>query len=287
VSRSLPYFRRAIELDPNFAEAYVGLATVDACAQVPSPEAEALIERALQLNSSLAEAHASSGLIKMFHHWDWRGAESELNKALELDSSSVSAHHWKGIYLSLQGRFSDAQAELHRALTLDPTSSILLADIGQLHYLSGDYDQAIEYCNQSLAIDPESQMPHLYLFDAYAAKGVQTEALTHFVMFELGDADSERRKKVLDYNLRIGLTQALKQKLAEYLGKGEEQQTTLALEIARIYLRLKNYDQALPWLERATERPNFFLPYVAVDPIYDPLRSNPRFLGIVKKLGLS
>ena len=286
-SKSLPYFRRAIELDPNFAEAYVGLATVDACTQIPSPEAEALIERALQLNNSLAEAHASSGLIKMFHHWDWRGAEGELNKALELDSSSVSAHHWKGIYLSLQGRFADAQAELDRALTLDPTSSILLADIGQLHYLNRKYDEAIEYCNRSLAIDPESQMTQLYLFNVYAAKGMETEALKHSVLFELGNADSERTKTVLADKLRIGLAQALKEKLADYVGRDEEQQSILALQIARIYLLLKNYDQAMRWLERAPERPNFFVPYIAVDPLYDPLRSNPRFQGIVRKIGLS
>jgi len=98
VVESLPYFRQAIELDPNFAEAYVGLATVDATTGIPSPEAETLIARALQLNDSLAEAHATSALIKMFHHWDWQTAEMELDKAIELDPNSVSAHHWKGVY---------------------------------------------------------------------------------------------------------------------------------------------------------------------------------------------
>jgi len=98
VVESLPYFRQAIELDPNFAQAYVGLATVDATTGIPSPEAETLIARALQLNDSLAEAHATNALIKMFHHWDWQTAEMELDKAIELDPNSVSAHHWKGVY---------------------------------------------------------------------------------------------------------------------------------------------------------------------------------------------
>ena len=93
VIESLPYFRQAIELDPNFAQAYVGLATVDA---TTSPENSD--RSALQLNDSLAEAHATSALIKMFHHWDWQTAERELDKAIELDPNSVSAHHWKGVY---------------------------------------------------------------------------------------------------------------------------------------------------------------------------------------------
>jgi len=93
VVESLPYFRQAIELDPNFAQAYVGLATVDA---TTSPENSD--RSALQLNDSLAEAHATNALIKMFHHWDWQTAEMELDKAIELDPNSVSAHHWKGVY---------------------------------------------------------------------------------------------------------------------------------------------------------------------------------------------
>ena len=152
-AKSFEYFRKAIELDPNFAPAYVGLATVNATSFLPSPEAEALIDKALQLDNTSAEAHATYGFIRMFHHFDWATAERELDRAIELNPNSVTAHHWKGVYWSLRGRLDEAKAEMHRALDLDPQSLIVTADIGQLHYFAHEYDQAIEYCNRALAMD--------------------------------------------------------------------------------------------------------------------------------------
>ena len=98
---SLSYYRRAIELDPNFAMAYAGLAAVHSTSENPSPEAEALIEKALQLDSTLSSAHATYGFIQMFHHWNWAESEQALDRAIQLDPNSATAHHWKGVYLSL------------------------------------------------------------------------------------------------------------------------------------------------------------------------------------------
>ena len=120
MEKSFGYFRKAIELDPNFAEAYVELAAAESTSVLPSPEAEALIEKALQLDNASAEAHATYGFIRLFHHFDWVTAERELDRAIELNPNSVTAHHWKGVYLSLRGRLDEAKAEMHRALDLDP-----------------------------------------------------------------------------------------------------------------------------------------------------------------------
>ncbi|MDQ3665498.1 MAG: winged helix-turn-helix domain-containing protein, partial [Acidobacteriota bacterium] len=174
--KSLDYFRRAIELDPNFAQAYAALAAVNSTMRNPSPEAEALIEKALKLDNSLADAHATYGFIRMFQNWDWPAAERELDRAIELDPNSVTAHHWKGVYLSLRGRLDEAKAEMRRALELDPLSLIVMADLGQLHYFAHEYDQAIDYCNRALALDSHFSVAHEYLFDIYRMKGMDQEA---------------------------------------------------------------------------------------------------------------
>ena len=287
VVESLPYFRQAIELDPNFAEAYVGLATVDATSEIPSPEAETLIARALQLNDSLAEAHATNALIKMFHHWDWQTTEQELDKAIELDPNSVSAHHWKGVYLSLRGRLDEAKAEMHYALKLDPTSPIIMADIGQLHYFSHEYDQAVEYCNRALSLDPQSQMPQIYLFDIYLAKGMDDEALKHLAIFDIGTPKSDFTNKTIAEFQKSGLSAVMKGQLEGYSRLSQDAQLNLALKIAQYNMVLKNPDESLRWLERTPARPNFFLPYIAVDPLYDPVRSNPRFQAVLGKINLN
>lgn len=282
---ALPFFRHAIDLDPNFAEAYVGLANIDATHSIPSPEAETLINRALQLDDRLSEAHATNALIKMFHHWDWQTAETELNKAIELNPASVSAHHWKGVFLSLNSRLEEAQAEMHFALSLDPTSPILLADIGQLHYLAGQFDQAIEYCNRAIALDPDSQFPQFYLFHSYAAKGMENEALKHLAM-----AESPHRtidKRILDAYLRQGLAATLRSRLKKYLEMSNEDKAVNSLLIAQHYLLLRDDEEAMRWLERIPERPNFFDPYLAVDPLYGPVRSNPKFQAVLHRMRLS
>jgi len=285
VMNALPFFRRAIDLDPGFAEAYVGLANIDATHSIPSPEAEALINRALQLNDRLSEAHATNALIKMFHHWDWQTAETELNKAIELNPASVSAHHWKGVFLSLNGRLEEAQAEMHFALKLDPASPILLADIGQLHYLARQYDQAIEYCNRALALDPQSQMAHFYLFFSFAAKGMENQALTHLAIAELPNRAND--KGFVDRYLKQGFQATLRSRLKEFLESSEEEKTVNSLVIAQHYLLLRNDEEAVRWLERIPERPNFFDPYIAVDPLFIPVRSNPKFQAVLHRMRLS
>ena len=192
-------------MDSSFAEAYVGLATIDATNSIPSPEAEALIEKALQLNESLADAHATKGLIAMFHHWNWNEAEKELDRAIELDPNSVAAHHWKGVYFSVLGRIDEAKVEMHKALDLDPTSMIVMADIGQLHYFAHEYDQAAEYCDRALALDPSFEIAHYYLYDIYRAKGMEHEAVVHLAEGENSGATPEQLQRAKELYVKWGL----------------------------------------------------------------------------------
>jgi tetratricopeptide (TPR) repeat protein len=286
-AKALDYFRCAVELDPSFAEAYVGLAAVDAASiPIPSPEAEALIERALQLDGSLAEAHATKGLIKMFHHWDWAEAETELDRAIELNPNSVSAHHWKGVYFSLRGRLDEAKAEMHRALELDPLSLIVMADLGQVHYFAHEYDQALDYCNRALAMDSTFQISHEYLFDIYREKGMEREALNQLAQFELPGAPPESVARLRDIYLTAGFQNTLRRHIEGYLRGGANEQKISAIRIGQYYIQLGNYEQALDWLEITPDKPNFLVPFMNVDPIYDPVRSDPRFQYLLERMNL-
>ena len=278
--KSVEYFRQAIELDPNFAEAYVELAAVDATSANPSPEAEVLIEKALQLDNSLAEAHATYGLIRMFHHWDWATAERELDRAIELNPNSSTAHHWKGVYLSLRGRLDEARIEMQRALDLDPLSLIILADIGQLHYFAHEYDQAIDYCNRALVLDSNFQVAHEYLVDIYRMKDMDHEALNEFSKA----SPNLSLEKLREVFAREGWRGIYKPEIESLLVSKVEGRP---LALARDYSRISDNNQALRWLDEAIDKPRWFWqPYVSVDPLYDPLRADPRFKQIVHRMEL-
>ena len=285
-AKSVEYFRKAIELDQNFAQAYVALATVDAAtASIPSPEAEALIDKALQLDNTLAEAHATYGFIRMFHHWDWAAAERELDRAIELDPNSSTAHHWKGVYLSLRGRLDEAKAEMHRALELDPLSLIIMADIGQLHYFAHEYDQALDYCNRALALDPEFWVAHEYLLDIYRMKSMDQEALDEYLKLYYRTGTPEAKQRARQVFARGGMRAVFTEQLGSF---AHNERSIVAIVMAKSYSRLGNHERALYWLDRAVTGQKFFwTPYISVDPLYDPLRDDPPFQAILRRMGVS
>ena len=284
-SKSLDYFRRAIELDPYFAQAYAALAAVNSTMGNPSPEAEALIEKALKLDNTLADAHATYGFIRMFQHWDWSSAEKELDRAIELDPNSVTARHWKGIYLSLRGRLDEAKAEMHRALELDPLSLIVMADLGQLHYFAHEYDQAIDYCNRALALDSHFSVAHEYLFDIYRMKGMDQEALNAWIKRRHADHEVEAIERVRRKFARSGLRGIV---IDELDGRMKSKEPSPAIIFGRNQLLAGNNEEGIRWLQRAFEEPKtHWNPYLNVDPVYDEVRNDPRFKELLQRMNLT
>jgi DNA-binding winged helix-turn-helix (wHTH) protein/TolB-like protein len=277
VGKSFEYFRKAIELDPNFTEAYVELAAGYSVSFLPSPEAEALIEKALQLDNSSAEAHATYGFIRMFHHFDWATAEKELDRAIELNPNSVTAHHWKGVYWSLRGRLDEAKAEMHRALDLDPQSLIVTSDIGQLHYFAHEYDQAIEYCNRALAIDNSFFLAHVYLRDIYQMKGMDQEFFEE-LMRTAPPTDTAKAQRIFAGAGRKGLL----------LFNNDPDYWTMG-HMAWLSASLGDREKTLEYLNRVLQERGtgaFFLPFINVDPLYDFLRDDSRFKEILHRMNL-
>ncbi|MGI8786356.1 MAG: winged helix-turn-helix domain-containing tetratricopeptide repeat protein [Pyrinomonadaceae bacterium] len=161
------YFKKAIELDSNFARAYVGLASwkmMNGGKDSPEAvEAEELLKKAFAIDDNLADAYAAQGFMLIFHRHDWENAEKSLKYALELDANNVNAHHWLGVLYSIHRRLDAAKTEMQIALELDPTNPTLLADLGQIYYFAGEKDSAIEYCKQALALDPNHTFANYYL----------------------------------------------------------------------------------------------------------------------------
>ena len=283
-AKSLDYFRRAIEYDPNFAQAYAALAAVSSTVRNPSPEAQALIEKALQLDNTLADAHATYGFIQMFQHWDWRSAEKELDRAIELDPNSVTAHHWKGIYLSLRGRLDEAKAEMRRALELDPLSLIVMADLGQLHYFAHEYDQAIDYCNRALVLDSHFSVAYEYLFDIYRMKGMDQEALDAWIKRRHADHEVQAIEGVRRLFARSGLRGIVVDGLDRRM---KSREPGPAIIMGRNQVSVGNNEESIRWLQRAFEEPKtHWNPYLNVDPVYDEVRNDPRFKELLHRMNL-
>ncbi|MEP6911706.1 MAG: winged helix-turn-helix domain-containing protein [bacterium] len=285
VPKGIEYFRKAIDLDPNFAQAYVGLAKVYATSTPHQVEAEALVEKALQLDNTLSEAHATQGFLRMFHRWDWAGASQALDRAIELDPNSSMAHHWKGVYLSLLGRLDEAKAEMQRALELDPLSLIIMSDIGQLYYFAREYDQAIEYCNRALTLDKEFWTAHVYLTYIYRAKGMEQQAFDEILWTRQRNAEPGEGKRLTEIFSRSGLKGVDKAYLERNLREGENKELP-PISIAQLFLNAGDNEQALSRLTRSAAEREFLLPFISVDPYYDPLRAEPRFKEILHQLDL-
>ena len=215
-----------------------------------------------------------------------------MDRAIELNPNSATAHHWKGVYLSIRGHLDEAKVEMHRALELDPLSLVVMTDIGQLHYFAHEYDQASDYCNRALSIDPEFHDAHTYLIDIYRMRGMEREAANEMIQANRsGSADAQRQAKILAGQgigslIRSNLNEILMQ--LSHLPADSDSRSLWALMAARAYCRLGDSEQAIRWLAVAVEKPAaFWTPYIGIDPLYDPLRKDPRFKDILNHLRLA
>jgi len=255
-------------------------------------ESYVLAEKALELDPSLGEAHATLGFLWMFHKWKWKEAETELKKSIELSPGYATAHHWYAILLAIEGRNAEAKAELERALEINPKSHNFQADLRQVYYLNHEYDKAKEYCHKALEIYPDFVFAHDYLFDIYLQTGELSAAIEEkleaeriSVSFANGSNElneriekhfAEAREKYRKAGLKQFLTDRLLQDPKSYW------------EAATTYAFLGQKEKALDNLEQTFEsRATFVMPFVKVEPVFDGLRSEPRYQAILKKLDLN
>jgi TolB-like protein len=299
LEESIKYFNQAIQEDPNYAPAYAALAQSDTLEGLSNtslylPKAEASARRAIALDDSAAEGHTALAGIRVFYYYDWQGAEAEFKRALDVNPNYATAHHWyANLYLDPQGRFLEALAEMKLAQQLDPTNLIVNADLGQAYYFARQYQTAVETCKKTMDMDPSFLPPQWYLADAYHQLGMLDEEVrlvAHFSSLEYAASPDAGRDgdwgEVLTDAYRSGGYQAFLQALLKQLRPNLEDKSGPPERLATTYLQLGQTGKAMDALEKsyAQHAPNII--YLRADPYYDPLRSEPRFQALERKMGL-
>jgi TolB-like protein/DNA-binding winged helix-turn-helix (wHTH) protein/Flp pilus assembly protein TadD len=288
------YFQRAIDKNPNNSRAYVGLADTFSLMSTwyegPQnelmPKAQAAALRALQLDESLAEAHTSLALIKENYDYDWSGAEKEFRRAIQLNPQYATAHQWYAEFLSWQGRFNEAFAESELARQLDPLSLIIATDHSWILYYSRQYDNALKQCRSVLELDPDYDRARNSMILPFAQLGKYDEAMEVINHWTARSDDLWPWAYRALISGRSGHAEEARQALAklDQLSAGSAERT-ITLLIA--YSGTGQKEQVIELLQKAYSEHSNAVLQVKVDPMYDPIRSDPRFQDLVQRVGLS
>jgi TolB-like protein/DNA-binding winged helix-turn-helix (wHTH) protein/tetratricopeptide (TPR) repeat protein len=297
LNKSIEYFSRAIEIDPEYAPAWAGLSDAyDLLGDLGfSPPREALPRakqaalKALGLDDTLAEAHVSLGGVLLHLEWSWDAAEKELQRATVLDPNSAMAHQWYGYYLMAMGRFEEAVREMQRARQLDPLSANKCGSLGEALYRAGGYDEAIQQFREMAEFDPNSGGPHFDLAEAYERKRMYKEAVSELAgVLRLASRPDiaaliERAYLSSDYSeakrvfLRYDLVDLVQKTKRGYVS---------AYDIAADYAMLGEKNKSLEWLAKAFEVHDAALIYIRVDDEFESVRTDPRYTELIRRIGL-
>jgi len=292
--KAIEYFKQAIEKDQLYALSYAGLAD---CYDVlgwyshlsPNeafPRARATAMKALEIDDTLAEAHASLAAFYLWHDWDWEAAEREFKRAINLNPGYATAHHWYADCLTVVDRSNEAIAEMKRAQELDPLSLIISTDVAKEFLYARKYDQAIQQCRKTLELDPNFYRVYKYLGLAYAKKSMFEEAITVFQKAKDLSAGHPAILGSLGYAYALSGRKREAQKMLNELEKKSKQQYISSIYFSTIYIGLGEKDRAFEWLEKAYNERSVWLIYIHRSPIYDSIRSDPRYTDLLKKMDL-
>jgi TolB-like protein/DNA-binding winged helix-turn-helix (wHTH) protein/Flp pilus assembly protein TadD len=293
--KAIEYFSRAIETDPNYSEAYSGLADAYALSgdweygvlppQEAFPKARAAATKALALNDRLGEAHTSLAFALDLYYWDWEAAETEYKRAITLKPGYATTHLWYAWHLMVIGRNSEGISELRKAESLDPLSLIIGADMADALCIDRLYDEAVQQSRKTLEMDPNFAVGHYELGQAFEQKHMHDEAIAEFKRAIELSGHSAAFDSNLAYVYGISGRKVEAMKIAKDLEAGHNQNPSADANVALIYVGLGDHDKAMIWLNKAYEAR--FNPSILLRPAFDPLRSDPRFQDLKRRIGLS
>ena len=293
--KSAEYFRQSIDVNPNYAPAYAGLADSYALlasfSVEPGSEANAAARSAaisaIHLDPTLAEPHASLGMIYFFTDWNLSAAEREFEQAIRLNPNYATAHHWYALDLAAMGRFPQALYEIHMAQKLDPLSLIIGTNVGWIEYLARDYPAADRDLQRVLELDPNFARARTRLGMVEMATGAETAAISDltqalalsgsedpWVEGLLGDAEARAGKKT-EAERMLGKLQ--KRSATEYVPP---------ISRALVLLGLNRTQQALVELGRSADDHSTAMVYGRVDPSLDAVRNDPKFQSLLSRIKL-
>jgi len=301
LEKAIGYFKQAIDKDPDYALAYVGLS--DSYAVLPGygafrprdygAKAKQAADKALALDNDLAEAHASLGHV-LGDEFDQEGAEREFRKAIELNPAYATAHHWYAMSLAKRGVYDEALREITRALELDPLSRVINRNKGTILYGANRYDEAIAQFKKTIELFPDDKQTYDSLSRTYAAKEMYAEAVEQaLIKFRLEGMSPEQLEKYKEIYRQNGWKGFCRRSLEDHL---KYRQEVLAkdknaylseADLGLIYARLGEKEKAIEYLTKGYEERDDELKWLNGDHEFDFLRDDPRFKELLKKIGLS
>jgi TolB-like protein/Flp pilus assembly protein TadD len=294
LQKSITYFEQAIRMDPDYALAHVALAQAYlvmldygfGSPKALAPKALRAVQRALELDGELGEAHAALALLRLVREWDFVGAEAEFRIALDRSPGDSTAHQWYGVLLMYQRRFDEALQQMRLAQGLDPLAPIIRAALGIIYVLAGRYDEAVAQAEAVRELEPDSPQAHAVLGLAWQQKGDYARSIAYCRRYvELSGRDPDALMRLACACARSGDSAAARDVLRtlrarcahEYVAPGS---------LAAVELALGDTERALDALDAGLEQRASSLLMLAVDPAFAPLRPNPRFQALLRKIGL-
>jgi eukaryotic-like serine/threonine-protein kinase len=293
IKKAIDYFDQAIALDPNYALAYVGLA--DCYTILPEygaspskdvlPKARAAVSKALAIDDTLDEAHASLAQI-LAGEWSWVSAEREFKRAIGLNPNYATAHHWYFVLLRTMGRLDEARIEIKRALELDPLSLIINVGLADTFYVRKEYDQAIRELRRILEIDPNFPIARLFLGYCYRQKGMLEEAIAEFQKARILSGNAPYGLGYLGNAYALAGKKASTLEVITNLQELSKHGYSVNYDIALIYYGLGDKERVFAWLGKTCEEKEDGIRNLEPDPVWDSLRSDPRFKSLLKRMNL-
>ena len=294
LKKAIELFERALAKDPQYAQAYTGIADSYAVLALLEflppkeafPKARSAAEKAIEIDNRLAEAHTSLGVVKFQYDWDWEAAEREFKRAIELNPSYAPAHQFYADFLKSQGRFDDALAEMGHAQALDPLSLAINTGVGHVLYLSRQYDRAIEQYQKAIKLNPEFVQARLWFGRPFLQKKMYKEAIA-----ELNHAVSLSGESTISLAMLGHAYAALgnkkeAEKISEKLRERSKHQYIPSYWTAMLRIGFGDKDESFIWLERAFQERSSWLVWAGVEPRFDTLRSDPRWASLMAKMKL-
>jgi TolB-like protein len=292
--RAIASFIEAINIDPEYALAYAGLGdlynwlgVLGALQPVDTwGRGRKMAARAVALDDTLAEAHAALGFALLCYDRDWAGGERELQRALELNPHYATAHQWYCFQLAAEGRFAEAAKEAQEALVIDPLSPSITQALGWVHYVARDYDLSIAYHHKVLKLDPQFALGHFSFGRPYIQMGMHAEAIAELRQAVELSNGSPVMMAALGHAYAVAGRESEARRMLDKLKDISHKRYISAYHVALIYCGLGELERAFEWLEKTFAERDAWLIWLRVEPQLDPLRSDPRFADLLRRLGL-
>jgi DNA-binding winged helix-turn-helix (wHTH) protein/Tfp pilus assembly protein PilF len=294
IIKGIEFFQQAIDIDPTFALAYAGIAeayrrlpiTSDMAPKDAFPKAKAAATKALEIDENIADAHLALGFTKLWFDWDWQASEREFKFAIDLNSSSGEAHMGYAVLLTCLGRHREAVAEGERAIEVDPLSLIVNANQAQfLHWAKADNEARIRV-QKTLEIDPNFWVANLALGRLLIKKSEYAAAIAALTKARESSGANSETVSLIGYAHALAGNRSQAFTVLDELQSRSNRSYVPPHSLAVIYHGLGDRDETFRWLEKAYDDRDVRLAFLNADPKWDSLRCDPRFLDLVKRLGL-